>query len=678
MMKGRIPPPPPPPGSAKPQSGSPDSVKPEAAATAARPPLPPPPPGPLLRSPAVQAEFSELSSLPVSAGRRRSVWLLGGALAAVVLAALCWVGYYAASARSFPELDDALETSRHASDPGRRATTELRIPEVSAVAINPGMEKGQIRAVLTWGKEAKDLDAHLEGPLPDAKRFHVYYHEQGDLKSKEFVRLDVDDQDGGGPETVTVLCVLPGVYRYFVHDYTNRDHPAAHDIARAQAEVRLYQGGQTYRFRAGHATAGNLWDVCTIEVTPQGAVVKKVDQYQGVKASALNLYAKRTKGSREQWIGSYGGSAISEKAVTDGLDWLVRHQAADGSWSNKNLGPGAETLCNRAEPCFGTGEACEMAHSGLALLALQAGGHYYFNRQTHSDEVRKGLDWMVSHQRPDGGLVGSLSQGNNFHQTYMYEHGIAAFALADACAAAAALGEPRHERYYNAMEKAVEFIYRHQHNDGGWRYTPHPNAASDTSVTGWPVLALKSAKEAGVPLRDDMVEKVRAYFRAREAGRDGRTGYDSPHSYHTHATTGVGMLARQFLLKEPDAPLIRDAADYLAKAAETTWKDRSPAGQNRDYYMWYNCTLGMFQAGGENWKRWNSVVRDTIVNLQRHGGCPSGSWDPSDRWGGRGGRIYSTALAILTLEVYYRYTAPSELKPDEFELHSTGKEQGEK
>ena len=68
----------------------------------------------------------------------------------------------------------------------------------------------------------------------------------------------------------------------------------------------------------------------------------------------------------------------------------------------------------------------------------------------------------------------------------------------------------------------------------------------------------------------------------------------------------------------------------------------------------------MFQAGGKAWgdkawKRWNDCVRDTVVSLQKHKGCERGSWDPTDRWGDRGGRIYSTALAILTLEVYYRY-----------------------
>jgi hypothetical protein len=64
----------------------------------------------------------------------------------------------------------------------------------------------------------------------------------------------------------------------------------------------------------------------------------------------------------------------------------------------------------------------------------------------------------------------------------------------------------------------------------------------------------------------------------------------------------------------------------------------------------------MYQHGGDDWERWNAVVRDRIVSQQRDSGHQAGSWDPDDsEWGTRGGRIYSTALATLTLEVYYRY-----------------------
>jgi hypothetical protein len=198
-----------------------------------------------------------------------------------------------------------------------------------------------------------------------------------------------------------------------------------------------------------------------------------------------------------------------------------------------------------------------------------------------------------------------------------------------------------------------------QYHDGGWRYSDDPAESGDTSVTGWQVLALKTAKEAGIPVTDECVQNVRRFFDARATGVHGRTGYND-RNVLTEATTGVGMLARQFLLGEPDGPLVRDAADYLADYAEEHWSDREAKGQDRDFYLWYNCTLAMFQAGGKPWERWNAPVRDTIIKLQRDDGCARGSWDPSSKWGRQGGRIYTTALAALTLEVYYRYASHQE------------------
>ncbi|MFH1921034.1 MAG: prenyltransferase/squalene oxidase repeat-containing protein, partial [Planctomycetota bacterium] len=317
-----------------------------------------------------------------------------------------------------------------------------------------------------------------------------------------------------------------------------------------------------------------------------------------------------------------------------------------------------ESRCENDAPCTGPGKTYEMAHTGLAVLAFQAGGHYYFNSNTYSDVVREGLDWMVEHQRPDGGLIGSAKPGGSvqFHKHFMYEHGIAAFALNEACAVATAMGKPPNEQYNDAARRAVQFIHQMQHADGGWRYTDDPTRTSDTSVTGWQVLALKTAKEAGIPVTDECVDKTRQFFDARAMGENGRTGYDARVPL-TEATTGVGMLARQFLLGEPDAPLVQDAAAFLADHAERKWSGLEATGDNKDFYLWYNCTLAMFQAGGEPWERWNPPVRDTIINLQRHDGCARGSWDPSSKWGSPGGRIYTTALAILTLEVYYRYAS---------------------
>jgi hypothetical protein len=233
----------------------------------------------------------------------------------------------------------------------------------------------------------------------------------------------------------------------------------------------------------------------------------------------------------------------------------------------------------------------------------------------------------------------------------MYEQGISAFALSEACALAHAARQPA-EKYRTAALRGVRFVEAYQHRDGGWRYDGNLGVASDTSVSGWQVLALKTALSADLPVEPECLEKVRKFFQTCEIGDRGRTGYQDS-SQITEATTGVGMLVHQFVLHEPDSPLVKAAAPFLANFADQHWGDKQ--GRAPDFYLWYNCTLAMFQVGGDDWDKWNAAVRDSLIHLQLHTGCERGSWDPTDRWGQSGGRIYSTALAVLTLEVYYRF-----------------------
>ena len=181
-------------------------------------------------------------------------------------------------------------------------------PTSIRVALSPGMSAGQMRVVLTWGAEPNDLDAHLQGPLPDDQSFHVYFGEKGDLKSKEFVSLDVDDRDGEGPETITVLGVLPGRYHYFVHDYSNAGTLESDALGKSGAEVKLYQGGQTYRFKANNQAIGNHWHVCDINVAQNGTVtVQRIDEYekremQATIAAVDVLFLMDTTGSMDPYI----------------------------------------------------------------------------------------------------------------------------------------------------------------------------------------------------------------------------------------------------------------------------------------------------------------------------------------------------------------------------------------
>ena len=132
-------------------------------------------------------------------------------------------------------------------------------------SITPNIPSGQTRIVLTWGKNPEDLDSHLTGPLPDETRFHMSYP-YSDMRYgspwPDYVRLDLDDVTSYGPETTTIYQQLNGVYRFSVHDYTNRYLTNSNALATSDAEVKVYRGNSliaTYNVPPNQG--GTCWTV---------------------------------------------------------------------------------------------------------------------------------------------------------------------------------------------------------------------------------------------------------------------------------------------------------------------------------------------------------------------------------------------------------------------------------
>jgi hypothetical protein len=124
----------------------------------------------------------------------------------------------------------------------------------------------------------------------------------------------------------------------------------------------------------------------------------------------------------------------------------------------------------------------------------------------------------------------------------------------------------------------------------------------------------------------------------------------------TPTMTAEAWACRQFLEVGGPGPASEEAAAYLLE-------NRSDRGEYNIYYLYYG-TLAMYQHGGDAWSTWNARVRDDVVARQRGKGHMAGSWDPDDSpYGVKGGRIYGTALATLTLEVYYRFLRLYEQAP---------------
>ena len=335
------------------------------------------------------------------------------------------------------------------------------------------------------------------------------------------------------------------------------------------------------------------------------------------------------------------------RALVDrGLEFLVRSQQPDGRWS---LGKFAG-----ATPGDAPKLASDTAATGLALLSFLGAGHDHFGGR-HRDTVRRGLEFLLAVQKPDGDLFLPADDLSN-SCAWLYSHGIASMAV---CEAVGMTGDPLVKP---AAEKACRFIAASQHPQlGGWRYTPRSDA--DLSVSGWMLVAVRSGQLAGVTTNPATLPGVRRLLEA-SATRDDATRYaynprkqDQRRSRLSAACmTAVGGLMRLHTGDRPDDPRVVAAGRFLA-SIEPAYG--TSADKVRDSYLWYYASQVLVHTAGPDWDRWYARLVDTLAAHQETTGPKGGSWDPlapvPDRWAEYGGRIYVTALHLLALEVPYRH-----------------------
>jgi hypothetical protein len=174
------------------------------------------------------------------------------------------------------------------------------------------------------------------------------------------------------------------------------------------------------------------------------------------------------------------------------------------------------------------------------------------------------------------------------------------------------------------------------------------------SVTSWQLMALKAAQMSGMNVPKDNLVRANTFLEAVALPNDNGYGYQPSRLGNSPAMTAAGMLCRQYLRLGGESfasPHMLQGSERLLKAA--------PAAQGRNYYYYYYATQVLFNIGGEPWQKWNPKLRDHLIKLQ-DAGKPGqehqkGSWDPiGDGHNVTGGRMMTTSLALLTLEVYYR------------------------
>ncbi|QDV08286.1 WD40-like Beta Propeller Repeat protein [Planctomycetes bacterium Poly30] len=379
---------------------------------------------------------------------------------------------------------------------------------------------------------------------------------------------------------------------------------------------------------------------------PQGVPVAKLSLEQWDRTP----YQSRTGERKIAALEEYGGGVETERAVEGGLAYLARRQRSDGRWGRKEIDD------KYGQPMVGK--------TGLACLAFMGAGHTPQSNTEYSDNVAKGLQFLVDSQDPASGHFGNTSS---------YGHAIATYALGEAFALTSAA------QFRGPLVAAVQHIVDNQVSsrdpllDGGWSYFFADGRTLDrwprASVTAWQVMALESAKLGGIDVPRPVFARaqqflVNSWDPSRSAFRyshdPGRLRSDYP---LLPGSTPASMFALSLLGADIGAPQFAPARDFVharsPRGYRFTGEDDFVYKAQGNLYFWYYGTLAMFRAGGDDWQRWNTALKETLVPAQD----PDGSWRPISIYAGYaqdsdGDRSYTTAMNVLTLEVYYRYFTP--------------------
>jgi hypothetical protein len=358
-------------------------------------------------------------------------------------------------------------------------------------------------------------------------------------------------------------------------------------------------------------------------------------------------------------VATGGGGKGTEEAVLSALRWLARHQNKDGFWSATKHPiecgkfPTFRRACPVPLPPNPEPEQFDVGLSGLALMAFLGARYVPESKDTFDgicfgEVVRKGLDHLVRIQH-ESGRVGS--------DEHMYNHFLAACALADG------FGMTRDEGLQKAAGRAIEYIVKAQNPGRGWRYK-FLSGDNDSSATGWAVHALHSAVRAGLKVPDSAYEGALAWYDSATDKESHRVGYADRRSaklvvpggderFSDHPTcTAMSVSSRLFAARKGGVPQVEALVEHLASDPPEWDAD----GLKVDLHYWFHGSTALFEFGGRNWKEWNERLKEALLKKQNRtkGDCFHGSWEPVDRWSCEGGRVYTTAIGALTLEIYYR------------------------
>ena len=366
------------------------------------------------------------------------------------------------------------------------------------------------------------------------------------------------------------------------------------------------------------------------------------------EASTMGLVANRSAGG-SKGVGKFGNRSgtgrskgnkaggitkTSQQALEDGLEWLARNQDPAGHWD-----------CAR----FEGGPGYNISVSAMAQLAFLGAGNSTVVGP-YRKNVRAAQSFLLTKFDPNTGRLGA----------FRYEAAITMMAMAESWA----MSEDK--SLADIVQAQVKDAIKYQNANGGWGYTIDADAVKshvDTSVSGWWMMGMKSAKIAGADVTEASWSKALSYFKGvTKKNSDGTVSSGYVGAGTDHNMTAVGLTCLQFLGLAREDALVKGQADYFLKRPEIMINPKCAI--NSPYYGWYYQALGIYQMGtkSEYWKKFSPTMQSVITQIQEKSGTDKGSWPPLIPWNKevghfekQVGRVGTTSIGCLIMEVCFRY-----------------------
>lgn len=293
-----------------------------------------------------------------------------------------------------------------------------------------------------------------------------------------------------------------------------------------------------------------------------------------------------------------------DAAIGRGLAYVVANQNRDGSWGG---GSGSYSR--------------NVGITGICCLALLANGNQP-GRGRYGKNVDDAIRFLLRNTNEHTGYI-------EYQSSRMYEHGFAVLCLAEA------YGMTPNRELQRKLQLAVRCIVRTQRPDGGWRYEPLPVGDSDLSVTVCEVQALRAARNAGIKVPKETIDRAIKYVKD-SSQPTGQFSYMLQSGGGSYALAGAGVTAL-YGAGEWDCPELLRGIQYL--------RIQPQANSGHYYYGHYYASQALYQAGGGAWAEYSRRAFAELLAKQQADGS----------WTGGVGDVYCTGMACLVLQVHNNY-----------------------